>query len=80
IRKYLDDIVTVSEEEIAKAMTLLARNPRTVAEPSGAVSVAAFLFHRDELPKTVFNVAVISGGNIDAKLLAQITETAPPRI
>ena len=80
IRKYLDDIVTVSEEEIAKAMTLLARSPRTAAEPSGAVSVAAFLFHRDELPKTVFNVAVISGGNIDAKLLAQITETAPPRI
>lgn len=74
ILKYLDDIVTVTEDEIREAMTLLAMNPKSVAEPSGAVSVAAFLFHRHQLPNTTINVAVISGGNIDPALLAEITK------
>ena len=42
IRRYVDDIVTVSEEEIRRAVRLLASNPATVAEPSGAVAVAGF--------------------------------------
>ncbi len=50
IRAFVDDIVTVSEEEIREAMRRLSRNPRTVAEPSGAVSVAGFLFRGKELP------------------------------
>jgi threonine dehydratase len=53
-------------------MRLLSANPKTVAEPSGAVAPAAFLFHANELPKTQISVAVISGGNIDPKLLANI--------
>src|SRR6202167_823067 len=52
IRRYVDDIVTVSEAEIGEAVRLLAANPSTVAEPSGAVATASFLFHRDQLPKT----------------------------
>jgi threonine dehydratase len=72
IRKYVDDIVTVSEDEIHEAMRRLAQNSKTVAEPSGAVAVAGFLFHRDELPKTVLNVAVISGGNIEPQMLAEV--------
>ena len=52
IRRYVDDIVTVSEDEIRKAMQHLAADPKTLAEPSGAVAVAAFLFHRDQLPRT----------------------------
>jgi threonine dehydratase len=64
IRRYVDDIITVSEEEIRHAMKLLAANPATVAEPSGAVATAGFLFHRDQLPNTKLNVAIISGGNI----------------
>jgi threonine dehydratase len=64
--------VTVTEDEIRQAMQQLARNTKTVAEPSGAVAVAAFLFHRDQLPKTQINVAVISGGNIDPALLEEI--------
>jgi len=71
IRRYVDDIVTVSEDEIREAVRLLAVNPETVAEPSGAVSVAGFLFHRDQLPKTKLNVAIISGGNIDPKMLEE---------
>jgi threonine ammonia-lyase medium form len=72
IRKYVDDIVTVSEQEIRQAIRLLATNSRTIAEPSGAVAVAAFLSRRSELPKTNLNVAVISGGNIDPQLLQEI--------
>jgi threonine dehydratase len=72
IRRYVDDIVTVTEDEIRQAMRLLAADPKTTAEPSGAVAVAGFLFHRDELPQTSINVAVISGGNIDPKMLAEI--------
>jgi len=73
IRRYVDDIITVSEDEIRQAMRKLAANPESVAEPSGAVAVAGFLFHPDELPKTKINVAVISGGNIDPQLRAEIT-------
>jgi threonine dehydratase len=71
IRRYVDDIVTVTEGEIREAVRLLAKNPNTVAEPSGAVSVAGFLFHRGQLPKTKINVAIISGGNIDPKMLEE---------
>jgi threonine dehydratase len=72
IRRYVDDIVTVSEDEIREAVRLLAANPKTVAEPSGAVAVAGFLFHREQLPRTMMNVAIISGGNIDPKMLEEL--------
>jgi len=71
IRRYVDDIVTVTEAEIREAVRLLAANPATVAEPSGAVSVAGFLFRREQLPKTKLNVAIISGGNIDPNMLEE---------
>src|SRR5258706_7782227 len=51
IRRYVDDVVTVGEDEIRQTVKLLALNPDTVADPSGAVAVAGFLF-RDQLPKT----------------------------
>jgi threonine dehydratase len=65
IRRYVDDIITVSEEEIRQAMKYLSANPATIAEPSGAVATAGFIFHAAELPKTKSNVAIISGGNIE---------------
>jgi hypothetical protein len=46
---FVDGIITVSEDEIRQAMKLLAANPATVAEPSGAVAVAGFLFHADQV-------------------------------
>jgi threonine dehydratase len=76
IRAYVDDIVSVTEDEIREAMRALSVNPKTLAEPSGAVAPAAFLFHADELPNTKINVAVISGGNIDPKLLAELRSRA----
>jgi threonine dehydratase len=72
IRAYVDDIITVKESEIQQAMRALSGRDETLAEPSGATAVAGFLFHADELPRTRMNVAVISGGNIDPKLLAEI--------
>lgn len=72
MRRYVDDIITVTEEEIHQAMRLLAMNPKTVAEPSGAVALAAFLFRERELPGTKINVVVISGGNIAPQTLAEI--------
>ena len=72
IRKYVDGIIGVTEDDIRGALEALSQDPQTVAEPSGAVTVAAFLYHRNELPKSRMNVAVISGGNIDPQLLAEI--------
>lgn len=72
IRRYVDDIVTVSEEEIRRTVRLLAANPATVAEPSGAVAAAGFLFRGEQLSKTKLNVAIISGGNIDPQVLEEI--------
>ena len=72
IRRYVDDIVTVSEDEIRDAVKYLSANPATVAEPSGAVAVAGFIFHASQLPRAAVSVAIISGGNIDPKMLEEL--------
>ena len=74
IQQFVDDIVTVSEVEIYEAVRRLAANPKTVAEPSGAVTAAAFWFHSGELPQTMNNVVVISGGNIEPIMLQEARE------
>ena len=71
VEKYVDDVVTVSEDEIAAAILSLMENQKLVAEGAGAVPVAAALF--DKLPiegKKV--VCVISGGNIDVNILSRV--------
>lgn len=72
IRRYVDDVVTVTEDEILQAVRILADDPKTVAEPSGAVAAAAWLFHRESLPASNCTVAVISGGNVDPDLLRRV--------
>jgi threonine dehydratase len=72
IRKYVDDIITVTEDEIRTAVRRIVRDSRLVAEPSGAVTLAGWLFHRKELPPSKKTVAVVSGGNIEPQLLSQI--------
>jgi threonine dehydratase len=62
---HLDGIVTVTEDEIARAMVRAAREARLVLEPSGATTLAAWLFHQDELPSVGRVVAILSGGNVD---------------
>lgn len=69
--QYVDEIVTVSEDEIAAAILSLMENQKLVAEGAGAVSVAAALFGK--LPLEGKRVAcVISGGNIDVNILSRV--------
>jgi threonine dehydratase len=73
VQKYVDDIVTVEEEEIANAILLLLEREKTLAEGAGAASIAAMLNHK--LPLQGKKVAVlVCGGNIDVTLLARIIE------
>lgn len=71
LRAVLDGIVTVGEEEIRSAMAVLARKSRLVAEPSGAVALAAYLYRCADLPGGR-TVVLISGGNVDPGLLADV--------
>jgi threonine dehydratase len=72
IYKYVDDIITVTEQEIRESVKRLLLEARLLAEPSGAVSAAAWFFHRDKLPPAKKAVAVISGGNIAPEMLKEI--------
>jgi threonine dehydratase len=72
IQAFVDDIVTVTESEIRAAMRAIVAATRLVPEPSGAVATAALLFHADKLPDFRTAVAVVSGGNVDPALLAEI--------
>jgi threonine dehydratase len=65
-------IVTVTEDEIRAAVRLLAVQAHLVAEPGGAVAVAACLYRAAELATAGTRVAVLSGGNIEPALLADI--------
>ena len=71
VEKYVDDVVTVSEDEIAAAILALMENQKLVAEGAGATPVAAALFGKlpIEGKKTV---CLISGGNIDVNILSRV--------
>ncbi|WP_086822210.1 threonine/serine dehydratase [Allokutzneria sp. NRRL B-24872] len=71
LRARVDDIVTVTEDEITSAVGWLAHNARLVAEPSGAVPMAAYLNHASELPRGR-TVVLVSGGNLDASLFTKL--------
>ncbi|MEU3622712.1 threonine dehydratase [Amycolatopsis coloradensis] len=71
LQSVLDDVITVSEEEIRETVRTLAHRARLIAEPSGATATAAYLFHRGELPEGKV-VSVVSGGNLDPATLAGI--------
>jgi threo-3-hydroxy-L-aspartate ammonia-lyase len=76
IHRYVDAIITVTEDEIIEAVRAMATQFRQVAEPSGAVSAAGYLFHGDELPAGR-TVTVLSGGNIAPESLAEILSGRP---
>lgn len=68
VLKFVDGIVSVTEEEIFAAMRVVLSATKLIAEPSGAVSLAAALFHTHELPKASKVVVVLSGGNMEPAL------------
>jgi threonine dehydratase len=72
IQAYVDEVVTVSEEEISRALVLLLERTKAVVEPSGAVGVAALLAGRIRGRGPA--VAVLSGGNIDPLLLMKVID------
>lgn len=71
-QKYLDGVVTVSEDEIATAILTLMEGQKTVAEGAGAASVAAVMFDKVPEVKGKNIVCVISGGNIDVSILSRV--------
>ena len=77
IQAFVDGILTVTEAEIRAAMRAIVTQARIVPEASGAVTTAALLFHRHQLPPFKTAVAVVSGGNVDPSFLAEVL-TEPP--
>jgi threonine dehydratase len=71
LKAVLDGVLTVTEDEIRSAVRTLAMKAHLIAEPSGAVATAAYLFRGDDLPagKTV---AVVSGGNMDPATVSEL--------
>lgn len=72
VRAFVDDIITVTEEEIRAAMRRLLFEARLTPEPSGAVTTAALLFHGTELIPYRKAAAIMSGGNVEAALLKEL--------
>lgn len=70
VRDHVDDVLTVSEDALARAVLALAEREKLVAEPAGAAAVAAVLDRPELFAAPV--VAVVSGGNIDPLLLGKV--------
>ena len=68
VLRFVDGIVTVTEDEVLAAMRVMLAVTSLVPEPSGAVTLAAALYHYNELPRCERMVAVLSGGNIEPEL------------
>ena len=69
--KYVDEVVTVSDDEIAAAILALIEQQRIVAEGAGAVAVAAAMFNKVPI-KGLKTVCLVSGGNIDVNTLSRV--------
>jgi threonine dehydratase len=72
IRAYVDDILTVTETQIVEAMRVLLYQARLTPEPSGAVTMAALLFHQEQLLPFRNVVVVMSGGNVEPEVLQRV--------
>jgi threonine dehydratase len=75
VRKYVDDVVLVSDDEILSATRHLIYKEKLIVEPSGAATTAAILSNKLKLPKGAV-VAVISGGNVDLRLVPGLLDDA----
>jgi len=73
IQKYVDDIITVNDEEIAHAILTLLERSKFVVEGAGAVGAAALIYNKIDIQGRNA-VVVISGGNIDANVISRIIE------
>jgi threonine dehydratase len=74
VAKYVDEIVTVEEDEIASAILTLLEREKTLTEGAGAIALAALLQKRTSIPADARTAVMVGGGNIDVTLLARIIE------
>ncbi|HTV09302.1 MAG TPA: threonine ammonia-lyase [Candidatus Aquilonibacter sp.] len=74
VERYVDEIVTVNEDEIASAILTLLEREKTLAEGAGAAGLAAVLQKRTSLPAFTRTAVIVGGGNIDVTLLSRIIE------
>lgn len=74
VARYVDEIVTVDEDEIASAILTLLEREKTLAEGAGAAALAALLQRRASLPSGTRTAVLVCGGNIDVTLLSRIIE------
>ena len=82
VERWVDEVVTVSDDEVAQAMVLLLERSKLVVEGAGAAAVAALMHDKVAVPAEGDVCAVLSGGNVDAGLLAEcirLGETAAGR-
>jgi threonine dehydratase len=77
VRAFVDDIITVTEDEIRAAMRKLVVDGVLTPEPSGAVTTAALLFHLPELLPFRKVVAVMSGSNVEPEVLRSVLDDSP---
>jgi len=75
IRKYVDDIVTVTDEEIAAAIYYMLERNKTLMEGAGAAALAALFAHNDKIHSRHCGI-IVSGGNLDISLMAKIEQMA----
>jgi threonine dehydratase len=71
VERYVDEVVTVSDDQVAEAMVLLLERSKLVVEGAGAVAVAALMHDCVKPPADGEVCAVLSGGNVDASLLSE---------
>jgi threonine dehydratase len=74
VERYVDEIVTVDEDEIASAILTLLEREKTLAEGAGATALAAMLQRRTSLAPETRTAVLVCGGNIDVTLLSRIIE------
>jgi threonine dehydratase len=74
VARYVDEIVTVDEDEIASSILTLLEREKTLAEGAGATALAALLQQRTSLPANTRTAVLVCGGNIDVTLLSRIIE------
>ena len=79
IQEFVDEIVTVTEEEIAAGIAHCVQNAKLVAEGAGAAGIAALLANKIKVEKSDTVCAVLCGGNIDPNLLSRVLEQVMAR-
>ena len=80
VLRHVDGIVSVTEDEIFEAMRVMLTVTKLIPEPSGAVTLAAALFHAEELPKVKKVAVVLSGGNLEPALRERLESELAERV